>query len=264
MTELSGPEVFVYLLPGLIPPGALRGGVAVVLDVLRATTVIVHALAAGCEAVIPCLEIEDAYRVAGGLPEGSALLAGERLGLPIEGFDLGNSPDEFTPEVCRGKTLVLTTTNGTRALLACQEAEQVFVAAFPNLGATLQVLHTEERPVHIVCAGTDGFISYEDALLAGAFAQHFKDLGGDLRNDEAEIVSVLWKKIEEAVWVKSGDRAMEKNPLTFYLVRGRGGRRVQELGLKNDIEAAAKINSLPHPLIAALVRDPVRVVAVRP
>src|SRR3954471_15886347 len=99
MPESDRPEVFVHLLPGLIPPGSLKGGVAVVVDVLRATTVMVHALAAGCEAVIPCLEIDDARRVAEGLPPGSAILAGERQGLPIEGFDLGNSPRDFTPEV---------------------------------------------------------------------------------------------------------------------------------------------------------------------
>src|SRR5438067_9822832 len=94
------PKVFVHLLPSLIPPGALRGGVAVVVDVLRATTVMVHALAAGCEATIPCGEIEEAKSVAASLPDGTALLAGERRGLPIPGFDLGNSPGEFTPEVC--------------------------------------------------------------------------------------------------------------------------------------------------------------------
>ena len=83
-----------------------------------ATTVMVQALAAGCEAVIPCAEIEEAKRSAAGLPAGSALLSGERQGLPIQGFDLGNSPGEFVPDVCRGKTLVMTTTNGTRAILA--------------------------------------------------------------------------------------------------------------------------------------------------
>lgn len=262
MTETSGPEVFVYLLPTLIPPGALRGGVAVVVDVLRASTVMVHALAAGCEAVIPCLEIDDARRIARELPPGSALLAGERLGLPIAGFDLGNSPNAFTPQVCRGKTVVMTTTNGTRALLASREADRVLLGSFPNFAVTLQLLHTEERPVHVVCAGTDTYISYEDALLAGAFAKDLKDLGGTLRNDEAEIVSGLWTKVEDAIWVKSGDRAQEENPLTRYLARGRGGRRVTELGLKDDIEAAARLNSVPHRLIAELLRDPLRVVAV--
>ena len=97
MSPADRPKVFVHLLPSLIPPGSLRGGVAVVVDVLRATTVMVHALADGCEAVIPCAEIEEAQSVAAGLPSGTALLGGERGGLPIPGFDLGNSPGDYTP-----------------------------------------------------------------------------------------------------------------------------------------------------------------------
>ena len=80
--------VFVHLLPGLTPEAGLRGGVAVVIDVLRATTMIVHALVAGCTKVIPVSEVEEARRVAAALPVGSALLAGERQGVPIDGFEL--------------------------------------------------------------------------------------------------------------------------------------------------------------------------------
>src|SRR5580698_2421565 len=130
------PPIYVHLLPDLIPDGALKGGLAVVIDVLRATTTMIHALAAGCDAIMPCGEIEEARRIARSLPEGSALLAGERQGLPIEGFDLGNSPGDCTPENCSGKTLVMTTTNGTRAILASLEAERVYIASFGNLRAT--------------------------------------------------------------------------------------------------------------------------------
>lgn len=260
MPDSERPQVLVHLLPSLIPPGTLRGGVAVVLDVLRATTVMVHALAAGCTAVIPCLEIEEARALASTYPNGEALLAGERQGLPIPGFHLGNSPDAFTPEVCGGKTLIMTTTNGTRALLASLDAERILIGAFPNFAATVQALHLEERPVHVVCAGTDGLISYEDALLAGAFARHFKDLGGALRNDEAEIVAGLWARIDEAIWVRSGDQEEKQNPLTRYLVRGRGGQRVLQLGLLADIEAAARLNSFADQKPAELLRDPIRVV----
>ena len=257
------PLVFVHLLPQLIPPEALRGGVAVVLDVLRATTMMVHALAAGCTAVIPCGEIDEARRVAASFPAGGALLAGERQGVANDGFDIGNSPSSCTAEICRGKTLVMTTTNGTRAILACLDAERVIVGSFPNFAASAQLLHADERPVHIVCAGTDGFISYEDSLLAGAFARHLKDMGGTLMNDEAEVVSGLWSKIDEAIWCRAGDRVPEGPPLARYLKRGRGGRRVVELGLEGDIEAAAQLNSFEHHLAAELLRDPLRIEAVR-
>lgn len=264
MPETEQPQVFVHLLPSLIPPGGLAGGVAVVLDVLRATTVMVHALAAGCEAVIPCGEIEEARREAAALPVGSGLLSGERHGLPINGFDLGNSPASFTPERCRGKTLVMTTTNGTRAILASLEAERVLIGAFPNFAATLQALHLERRDVHLVCAGTDGAISLEDGLLAGAIAQHLKDMGSALRNDEAEIAAGAWLKIQNSLWFKNGDPDAESNPLVRYLSRGRGGRRVLELGLAADVEDAARLNRSGHQIVVELQRDPLRLTARQP
>ncbi len=263
MAEPDRPEVYVHLLPAHIPAGALQGGVAIVVDVLRATTVMIHALAAGCVSVIPCIEIADAQRVAVSLPDGLVLTAGERQGLPIDGFDLGNSPDDFTPERCSGRTLVMTTTNGTLAIHACLDADRVVIGAFPNFAATVQLLHSEERPIHIVCAGTDGHISYEDSLLAGAFAKHFKDLGGTLSNDAAHIVAGLWARVEDSIWVKSGDLAAERNPLVRYLTRGRGGQRILSLGLAADIGAAARFNTVEPRLAAELERDPLRIVPVR-
>lgn len=261
MPETEPSAVFVHFLPSLIPPGALQGGVAVVVDVLRATTAMVHALAAGCEAVIPCGEIEEARREARKFPAGSVVLGGEREGLPIPGFDLGNSPRSFTPEVCRGKTLVMTTTNGTRAILASLEADRVLIGSFPNFAATVQALHLESRAIHVVCSGTDGCISFEDSLLAGAFAQHLKDMGAELRNDEAEIAAGAWSKIHNSLWFKSGDPDAESNPLVRYLRRGRGGRRVLELGLGADIDDAAYLNRSGHQVTAELSRDPLRIVA---
>src|SRR5206468_2766584 len=128
-------SVFVHLTPDLAAPERLAGGVAVVVDVLRATTTIVHALAAGCGSVRPCAEIDEARALADSLPAGKVLLGGERDGKPLPGFDLSNSPRECTPAVCRGRTLVLTTTNGSRALLRAAAAERVLVAAFVNFSA---------------------------------------------------------------------------------------------------------------------------------
>ena len=97
--------VQVHLLPDLVPPGALEGATAVVIDVLRATTTMITALAAGCADVRPCATVEEARGLAGRLGAGRALLGGERQNVRIEGFDLGNSPLEYTEEICRGKTL---------------------------------------------------------------------------------------------------------------------------------------------------------------
>src|SRR5262245_16933047 len=161
-------DVQVHLLPSLVPAARLAGGVAVVIDVLRATTTIVHALAAGCTMVRPCVEVEEAKALAGEMLAGKAVLGGERGGLPLPGFDRGNSPREYTPDVCQGNTVVLTTTNGTRALIAAAPAERALVAGFVNFSAVCEQLRHEARPLHIVCAGTEGEVSLEDTLLAGA------------------------------------------------------------------------------------------------
>ena len=261
---IDRPKVFVHLLPSLIPPGSLRGGVAVVVDVLRATTVMVYALAAGCDAIIPCEEIDEAKAVAASLPAGTALLAGERGGLPIPGFHLGNSPWEFAPEVCQGKTLVMTTTNGTRAILACLEADRVYIASFANLRATSEELSVQflkkdhGHPIHIVCSGTEGFISLEDSLLAGALATWIAaptiseyPEGERLGNDEALIVLSQWLETE---------RYLKKRPLRRLLKVGRGGQNVKRIGLGKDITAAAVVDC--HSLVAKLSRDPLRIVKI--
>jgi len=260
------PTVSVHLLPALIPPGALAGGIAVVIDVLRATTVMVQALAAGADAIRPCSEIDEARALAAGLPGGSSILAGERKGEPIEGFDLGNSPASCTPEACSGKTLVMTTTNGTRAILACLEADRVLVAAFVNRKATLDALAVDGRPVHIVCAGTDGLVSLEDTMLAGALAHElelrsFDPSGGEpvlstapaettLANDSAEIAASLWRETEALI--------DDGYSLADALGEGRGGRRVRSLGLGADIEDAARLDRFPFAV--ELLRDPLRIV----
>src|SRR5262249_56506305 len=94
------------------------------------------------------------------------ILAGERNGQPLDGFDLGNSPGEFTAKSCKGCTVVLTTSNGSRALLKAAAAERTLVAAFVNYSAVCEQLRLDARPVHIICSGTDGGVSLEDTILA--------------------------------------------------------------------------------------------------
>jgi 2-phosphosulfolactate phosphatase len=254
MSESGRPAVFVHLLPGLIAPGALRGGVAVVVDVLRATTVMVHALAAGCASIIPCGEVEEAKAVAASLPVGTALLAGERQGLPIAGFDLGNSPDDFTPESCRGKTLVMTTTNGTRALLASREAQRIGIGAMVNAAAVAGWAASWDRPVHVVCAGTEGEVSLEDTLLAGSIAGKILEYGGfDRGNDATEIARGLFVESSRRFGPPQG------HPWSALLAQGRGGRRVSAIGLRKDIEAASRWNVFT--IVPVLQRDPLSVVA---
>jgi 2-phosphosulfolactate phosphatase len=266
MDTTESANLFVHLLPSLIPPGALRGGVAVVVDVLRATTVIVRALSAGCTNVLPCREIQEAKSLAMSFPRDTVLLAGERGGLPIRDFNLGNSPGEFVPEVCREKHVVITTTNGTRAILASLEAEHVYVASFNNLQATadeisVQILKKHHgHSVHIVCAGTEGQISLEDSLLAGALTSQIANVV-DLRPDPA--VAKFFGNDEAlltlAQWLEAA-RVVKQRPFWQLLSLGRGGQNLLKLGLQLDIEEAALIDSCDW--VAKLMRDPLRIVAV--
>jgi 2-phosphosulfolactate phosphatase len=236
-------EVHVHLLPALVPAGALANALAVVIDVLRATTTIVHALAAGCKAVLPCAEVEEARELAGGMRVGRVLLGGERGGAPLPGFDLGNSPREYTAKLCRGNTLVLTTTNGTRALLRAVEAARTLVAAFVNYSAVCEQLRQDARPVHIVCAGTEGSVSLEDTLLAGALVEYLCQLGEVQVNDGARLA---WDCFENHGRVLLG--ALEVS---------QGGAILRRLGYDDDIRAAAEVDRFA--LVPELRRDPLRV-----
>jgi 2-phosphosulfolactate phosphatase len=158
-------RVDVALTPAALEPAALVGAVALVIDVLRASTTLVTALSHGCREVLPVAEVEEARRRARDLP--GALLAGERGGDPPPGFDLGNSPLEFTPERVAGRTIVFTTSNGTRALLAARAATAVGVAALVNLSAAADWALGQRRNLVVVCAGELGTRSVEDEACAG-------------------------------------------------------------------------------------------------
>lgn len=236
-------RTYVHLVPELVDPRELRGSVAVVIDVLRATTSIVHALAAGCSSIRPCLEIDEARTLAGTLKKKTAVLAGERNGKPIPGFDLGNSPRGFTPKICKDKTLVFTTTNGTLAVLRAATAERVLIAAFVNFSAVCEQLHADARPVHIVCAGLHGQPCIEDTLLAGAFVECLAEDGDIHPNDSARIA---WDCFENHGRILLG--ALECSD---------GGEGLRKLGYEDDIRDAAIADRFA--IVPELRRDPLRI-----
>ena len=141
----------------------------IVIDVLRASTCIVTALANGCEAIVPVASPEEARRRAAALA--NALIAGERRGEPLAGFDLGNSPLEFTRGRVGGRTIVMTTSNGTRALVAARNAPAVGVAAFINHAAAVAWAVAQQRDVLLLCAGERGARSLEDYVCAGMLVE---------------------------------------------------------------------------------------------
>jgi 2-phosphosulfolactate phosphatase len=173
-------KIETILTPAELPALAqrdLRATVCVVFDVLRATSTFVTALHHGAKAIIPVSEIAEAvafknseFRIRN---SEFILLGGERNGVRISAngidFDLGNSPREYTPEKVRGKTIVSTTTNGTRALRACVNAQIILAASFLNLGTTAKFLQQKNfENILLVCAGTRENAALEDTLAAGA------------------------------------------------------------------------------------------------
>jgi 2-phosphosulfolactate phosphatase len=163
-------RVDVALLPDRVDRDALPTATALVIDVLRASTTIIAALGNGCAGVVPVGEPGEARARARALG-GGALAAGERKGLMIDGFDLGNSPLEMTAERVGGKVLVFTTSNGTRALLAARAAAAVGVAALVNLSAAAAWARGGGRDVTVVCAGERGEPSLEDTVCAGLLVE---------------------------------------------------------------------------------------------
>lgn len=230
-------HISAHFLPLLTTPEEMAGAAAVVIDVLRASTTITHALAAGCREVIPCLEVDDARQAAASFPPGEAVLGGERGGLPIAGFALGNSPDECCGDSVGGKTLVFTTTNGTRAMLACRQARRVLIGAFVNLSAVCRALRGESN-VHLLCAGTRGQVTREDVLCAGAIADRVSRDAQDVElNDQAAIARDAWRAAIGGAHANS-----LKDRLTEALRATQGGRNLRAIGLERDIVLAADLD----------------------
>jgi len=161
----------VFLTPGELTPSDLAERVVVVIDILRASTTIVEALANGAKSIYPASSIEEALRLANTFGRDDVLLCGERKCLPIEGFDLGNSPREFTRERVAGKTLVMSTTNGTNVMGLASGAARVYIGSLLNLSAIVdELVHRRAEPV-LVCSGREKQFALEDAACAGIIAQ---------------------------------------------------------------------------------------------
>ncbi|MCA9750743.1 MAG: 2-phosphosulfolactate phosphatase [Gemmatimonadetes bacterium] len=212
--------------PHALPELELAERACVVIDVLRAGTTIAHALAAGARGVVPVATVEDAMRRAQSLGRESTLLGGERGCRKIDGFDLGNSPAEYVPEVVRGKTIVLSTTNGARGLAACARARRCVAGAFVNLSATVRLL-AGEPTITLVCAGSGAHFSQEDFVCAGMLAERL-EAGGARLDDGA-------RAARDVARGAAGD-------LAAFLAGTDHGRRLEEAGFGSDLPLAADVD----------------------
>lgn len=221
-------SIHVFFTPREIDPAVVADAQAVVIDVVRATTSMVEALAHGARGIYPTGSTEGAVRLAASLGREDTLLCGERRGLKVEGFDLGNSPAEFVEDAVDGRRLVWSTTNGTPAFAGVEDAADVMAAAFTNLSAVAAEVRDAERLV-IVCAGAADRFGLDDALCAGHLVRRVlaaRD-GEPTLGDAARAAALLAAATEPSVEV---------------LERTAAGRALAEIGLAADLEICAQVD----------------------
>jgi 2-phosphosulfolactate phosphatase len=216
------------------PPDPARD--VVVLDVLRATSTIASALASGARGVEPAGTLEAAVARARAT---GALLGGEREGLRPEGFDLGNSPGEYDAR-CAGRDIVLSTTNGTQAVLAARGSRRILAGSLLNVEATARALIAGgAQDVLLLCSGSRGQVAADDVAAAGCLAGHLALRAGAQAGDGARVAVALFD-----AW---------RHDLPGLLRRSISGRRLLAIGLERDILDCARVDALP--LVAELDRD---------
>ena len=228
-------RIDVFFGPAGLTASDVAGRVVVVIDVLRASTSIATALANGARAVIPVDSTEEVVTRAKAFERSEVKLAGERQMRPIPGFDLGNSPREFSREVVEGKTVLLSTTNGTTAIASLQGPRDVVIGSYVNFSAVLAMLRAALRggaDIAILCAGRDKQFSLEDAACAGRFVHHAMRRRTDVAVNDAAFASMLI------------DRRYSDNLMRLFSASAHG-RALSEAGYGDDLADCAAIDSYP-------------------
>ncbi|MAE85221.1 MAG: 2-phosphosulfolactate phosphatase [Flammeovirgaceae bacterium] len=164
-------HIEVCLTPELIHQFELKDKIVVAVDIFRATSCMVTGMAHGISAIYPVADVEQCFKL--GKEEGM-ITAGERGGQKIDGFTIGNSPYEYMKDEFQSKSIVVTTTNGTKTILASLEADQILIGAFLNLQAIADYISSSHKDVIIHCAGWKGTVNVEDTLFAGALIEEVK------------------------------------------------------------------------------------------
>ena len=206
----------------------LTGSTVVVIDVLRSTSSMVEALVNGAQGVYPAPSTEEAIKLASSLGREDTILCGESRGLMIEGFDLGNSPREFSAEKVAGKRLVMSTTNGTPAFFLVGDAVRVLACSFMNLSA-VAASAMEAESIVVVCAGMMGLFSLDDAVCAGALVQRIRTAAGS----EVKLNDAAMGAVEMALTFRVNAQ---------FLAATSTGQRLIEIGFREDLEVCAEID----------------------
>jgi 2-phosphosulfolactate phosphatase len=239
-------KVQTLILPRDLNQEAIQDQTVVAFDVLRATTSITAALAAGVKEV-RVFDSLDGALAAGKAFDGPRVICGERHTLPPPGFDLGNSPGQFDPAKHAGMTLFMSTTNGTLAIVAAKSAALLLTGALVNAESVAKKVMAEGRDVTLLCAGSDGQPSMEDLLGTGAVIDALQQLGPvDLENDLARIATKLFESCRDS--------------LPSVLSDTYGGHNIRRVHLDADIAFAARLSVLD--VVGRVVDHPLRVVKI--
>ncbi len=217
-------KIEVCLTPELLHLYTIENSIVVVIDVLRATSSITYGIENGAVSIIPVMDVEDCSAYAGK----GYLLAAERNGEVVEGYDFGNSPFSYTAEKVAGKTVVLTTTNGTKAMhMAQKSAYQVIIGSFLNLTAVCNYLGKQDKDVLLLCAGWKGNFNLEDTLFAGAVVEQLQN---DFTSADDSSVAAL-----DMYQLAKGD-------LRGYLRKSSHSARLIKLNIEEDVKFCLKLD----------------------
>ena len=226
-------DIKLYLTPGPSGEIDLESKTAVVIDVLRCTTSVCAALMAGARGVIPVTGPGEAGDMWARIGSDMSVLAGEKNGIRIENFQLGNSPSEFTPDSVAGKFVVMTTTNGTTAFVKTCKADLVLSCSLVNVSRVARRVAGENRDMVIVCAGREGQYSIEDTICGGRLidlliCEHQREV---TLNDAASLAVLLYHN--------------SKATMKKAVAEGEHGRYLSSIGFARDLETAASVDSMP-------------------
>ena len=225
----------VFFTPVQAKPSDTAGRLVVIVDVLRASTTVATALGNGAKTVMPVEGADEVITRSKEFHRSAVILAGEQKMQPITSFDLGNSPQDFTRKAVEGKTILITTTNGTRALLGVQGARDIVIASYVNFTAVLammKVAASSNTDIAIICAGEEGGFTLEDAACAGRYVRALPKRAESMHLNDAASASVLIEK-------KYGEN------IAKLFKESTHGQALQEAGFGDDLIAAAKVDAYP-------------------
>jgi 2-phosphosulfolactate phosphatase len=223
-------QIDIQLTPSSPKPHLLSDRIVVVIDVLRATSVMIHALSQGASEIIPVATVEEAFQMAKVFQRGAILLGGERESKKIEGFDLGNSPKEYMAEKVRGRKLILTTTNGTKAFHLVSSGREIFAGSFFNIDAVSRRCLDLDKDLLIFPSGDEGDFSLEDTVCGGMLIDVITKAGQKpiSLTDASYTAQVLYKRFETNL--------LE----AFHL--SRHGKELMKRGFGEDLAYCAQID----------------------